>query len=243
LAALENFYPAMKRYRIIGALPTYLPRIRQAVVPRDEGLMRMQSFDGMVFSDALRRRLYGEELAEVCQTTHYRERTYAEIVARSWRDDPYNTAQALVINTWLTGNALLSQDKTAMAHSLEARVPFFDPVLLKFAAEVPPELRMRGNKYVLREAMRPDLPDFALERPKQPFSTPILNWFEGDLSERIQAVLRDSSALSRRLFNRAGLDNLLDAHFSRRERHTEVIFRLLILELWQQKFLSVASPA
>lgn len=242
LASLENYYPAMKRYRIIGALPTYLPRIRQAIRPRDDGLMRMQSFDGMVFSDSLRQRLYGEELSDTWHNTHYRERAYAEIVARSWRDDPYNTAQALVINTWLTGNALLSQDKTAMAHSLEARVPFFDPVLLKFAAEIPPELRMRSNKFVLREAMRPYLPDFALDRPKQAFSTPILNWFERDLSEPIQSVLRDSAALSRRLFNRSGLDSLLDAHFSGRARHTEVIFRLLILELWQKKFLTLASP-
>lgn len=242
LAALETYYPTMKRYRIIGALPTYLPRIRQAIRPRDEGLMRMQSFDGMVFSDSLRQRLYGEELTSVYQQTHYREHAYAEIVARSWRDDPYNTAQALVINTWLTGNALLSQDKTAMAHSLEARVPFFDPVLLKFAAEVPSEVRMRSNKFVLREAMRPYLPNFALDRPKQPFSTPILKWFEHDLSGRIQAVLRDPAAMSRRLLNRAEMDKLLDAHFSGRAQNTEVIFRLLTLELWQQKFLTVTSP-
>lgn len=237
LAELEAYYPAMKRFRVIGALPTYLPRIRQAMLPRDEGLMRMHSFDGMVFSDTLRRRLYTPELA---QRTHHRWRVYAEIIARSWRDDPYNTAQALVVNTWLTGNALLSQDKTAMAHSLEARVPFFDPALLDFAAAVPPDIRMRSNKYVLREAMRPYLPAYALERPKQPFSTPILNWFERDLAGRIQDVLRDPAARVRALFNRAELDRLLDAHFSGRARHTEVIFRLLTLELWQRQFLSAA---
>jgi asparagine synthase (glutamine-hydrolysing) len=54
LAAVEPYYPAMKRYRIIGALPTYLPRFRQALLPRDEALMRMQSFYGMAFSDTLR---------------------------------------------------------------------------------------------------------------------------------------------------------------------------------------------
>src|SRR5690606_17758499 len=118
----------------------------------------------------------------------HKERTYGDILARSLRDDPYNTAQAFVINTWLTGNALLSQDKTAMAHSLEARVPFFDPALFRFAADVPPELRMCGNKSGLREAMRPYVPEFALERPKQPFGTPILNWFGDELAARIQGV-------------------------------------------------------
>lgn len=233
LAALEPYYPAMKRYRIIGALPTYLPRIRQALLPRDEALLRMQSFDGMVFSDALRRQLYRPPL----HASGYRASAYADIVRRSWRDDPYDTALALVINTWLTGNALLSQDKTAMACSLEARVPFFDPALLRFAATIPPAVRMKRNKYVLREAVRPYVPDFALQRPKQPFGTPIMHWFEQDLSAQIQDVLRDPGAGVRDLFDSAGLDRLLDAHFSGTARHTEVIFRLLLLELWQRAFL------
>ncbi len=236
LAATESYYPTMKRYRYIGALPTYLPRFRQALLPRDEALMRMQSFDGMVFSDSLRRQLYGPDLCAAWQQGQHRQQTYSAIVQRSWQADAYDTAQALVVNTWLTGNALLSQDKTAMAHSLEARVPFFDPQLLNYAASVPPAVRMQRNKYVLREAVRPYLPNFALQRPKQPFSTPIMHWFENDLSQQIQAVLRDSATRSRALFNAAAFDQLLDAHFTGRARHTEVIFRLLLLELWLREF-------
>ena len=121
-----------------------------------------------------------------------------------------------------------------MAHSLEARVPFFDPALLAFAAGVPPAIRMKGNKYVLREAMRPYLPAFALERPKQPFSTPILNWFAGPLARRIEDTLRDG--LDDGLFQHDALNHLLDTHFNGRENHTEVIFRLLNLALWQRRF-------
>lgn len=237
LAWPERYYPVLKRWRVIGALPTYLPRLRAALLPRDEALLRMQSFDGMVFSDALRARLYGPDLRATWARARHKEVAYGAILAASWRDDPYDTAQALVINTWLTGNALLSQDKTAMAYSLEARVPFFDPALIDFAARVPPALRMRANKYVLREALRPHLPTFALDRPKQPFSTPILNWFAGDLAGRIQAVLRDPAAQTRALFDAPALDALLDAHFGGRAVHTEVIFRLLTLELWARQFL------
>ena len=242
LRALEPHYPAMKRFRVIGALPTYLPRLRHALLPPAEALLRIQSFDGMVFSDHLRGQLYGPALRDSWLRGRYRERAFAEIVARSQRPDPDDMAQALVINTWLTGNALLSQDKTAMAHALEARVPFFDPALLDFAARVPPALRMRSNKYVLRAAMRPLLPAFALERPKQPFSTPILNWFEGPLAGRIQDVLRDPAAFAPGLFEPAALSGLLDAHFSGRARHTEVIFRLLTLALWQRQFLDAKPP-
>ncbi|MGQ9889332.1 MAG: asparagine synthase-related protein, partial [Aggregatilineales bacterium] len=237
LGPLEPHYPEMKRARVIGALPTYLPRLRHTLLSPNEALLRIQSFDGLAFSDHLRRVLYGPDLLDAWRRGRYRERAFAEIAARSQRPDPDDTAQALVINTWLTGNALLSQDKTAMAHALEARVPFFDPALLDFAARVPPPLRMRSNKYVLRAAMRPYLPAFALERPKQPFSTPILNWFEGPLAGRVQEVLRDPQAFAPGLFNRAALARLLDAHFKGRARYTEVIFRLLTLALWQRRFL------
>jgi len=237
LGALERWYPTFKRYRIIGALPTYLPPLRHAMFPRDEALLRNQSYDGVVFSDALRKDLYGPALSDCWHAAQHKEKTYRGIVAESWRDDPYNTAQALVIGTWLTGNALLSQDKVTMAYSLEARVPFFDPDLITFAANVPSALRMRSNKYILREAVRPYLDETALMRNKKPFSTPIAQWFDNDLQENLREVIQDKTSLSRKWFNRGALERLLDEHFTHKARYDEVIFRLATLELWAHAFL------
>jgi asparagine synthase (glutamine-hydrolysing) len=233
---MEAYYPAFKRYRVIGALPTYLPGLRNRLVPTSEGLLRTQMFDGMVFSDTLRSQLYGPALREAWQLGRHKERTFADIIALSQQPDPDDMAQALVINTWLTGNALLHADKVTMAHSLEGRIPFFDPALLAFAAAVPPAVRMRSNKYVLREAMRPLLPVFALERPKQPFSTPILGWFAGPLAARIRETLEAPEAFIRQFLNGAALDALLRDHFSGRRPQVEVVFRLLTLERWARAF-------
>ncbi len=239
LGALEAYYPAFKRYRYVGALPTYLPRLRHALLPGGEGIRRTLSFDGLVMSDSLRARLYGDELRATWTKARHKESAFAEILKASEQSDPANTAQALVINTWLHGNALLSCDKVTMAHSLEARVPFFDPDLLDFVAHVSPDLRMRSNKYILREAMRPYLPTYALERPKQPFGTPIRHWFDHDLQPRIAEVLLDRSASIRSLFNARALERLLRTHFEGHEKHEEVVFRLLLLELWAKRFLDV----
>jgi asparagine synthase (glutamine-hydrolysing) len=241
LGAVESAYPAMKRFRVIGALPTYLPRIRQAGMSRDEAIRRMVSFDGMAFSDALRERLYTPEVRAAWQRARHKEQTFGAIIQRSWRENPHDAAQALMINTWLTGNALLHTDKVTMASSLEARVPFFDPALLKFAANVPPDVRMKSNKYVLRQALRPLLPEFALERPKQPFGTPILNWFDNELSANIRSVLMDPNAYILQFFDRAELERLLKDHFWGRTSQVEVVFRLLTLELWGQRFIKPAS--
>lgn len=235
--ALEPFYPAFKRWRYLGALPTYLPKYRHALLPRAAGLRRAHSFDGLVWTDSLRDHLYAEPLMTAWTRSQHKERAYDAILARSLRGNASNTAQALVINTWLHGNALLNCDKVTMAHSLEARVPFFDPTLLAFAAETPPDLRMRSNKYILREALRPLLPEWALERPKQPFQTPIRDWFAGALRTRIEDRLLDEGAFIRPYFERAPLEKLLRRHFSGRAPQVEIVFRLLTLELWGQHFL------
>lgn len=241
LGLTEAAYPMLRRARVIGALPHYLPRVRHALLAPEEGLRRSQSFDGTVFSDGLRARLYSPALTAAWRRSQHKERTFAALLARSQRNDaenqsPADTALALVMNTWLAGNALLNCDKVTMAHSLESRVPFFDPALIAQAMHTPPELRMRANKHILREAMRPLLPAFALERPKQPFGTPIASWFAHELRDRIAERLLDPGARIRPLLNAAALEALVRAHVGGRAVQTEVVFRLLTLETWMRVF-------
>jgi asparagine synthase (glutamine-hydrolysing) len=230
---LEPHYPAFKRYRGLGALPSMLPPLRWVGLPRDEALRRAFSFDGMVLTDSLRERLYRPALQ---QHLAVKDAVYSAIIGDSWRTDPHQTAQALVINTWLHGNALLHTDKVTMAYSLEARVPLFDPALLDFAAGLDPQLWSRANKIVLREAMRPHLPAFALARPKQPFSTPIRGWFAHELREPIGDMLLNPSARVYDLFEKDALRRVVQDHFSGAAKHEELIFRLLTLEAWLTRF-------
>jgi len=231
---LERLYPRLRRYRGVGALPAYLPLFHALFLPTDEGLRRLNSFEGLVHSETLRRQLYSPALRDAWQRAQHKERAYADLLRRAWAENPDDLTQALVMLTWLPGNGLLALDKVAMAHSLEARVPFFDPPLLAYAMSIPPTIRLRGNKIVLREALRPLLPDFALQRPKQPFGTPILQWFDTTLASRIRAVLLDERSLGRGLFKRTALETTLQQHFSRQTERVEIVFRLLLLELWLQ---------
>ncbi len=239
LGALEPWYPALKRYRIVGALPYYLPRWQIPFLPAEEALRRSASYEGYALSDGLRRRLYAPGLYAVWQEAGHKEQAYHAIweAAHARSSDPVDVAQALVALAWLPADALLVADKVTMAHSLELRVPFFDRPLLNFTIHLPPHLKTRSNKWLLREAMRPYLPDWALQRPKQWFGSPVLDWFDGPLRDRTQAILRDRRSLERGYFDRAALTGLLDRHFSRRENHIQLVMRLLILELWQRAFV------
>ncbi len=239
LRALEAFAPKLKRVRILGALPYYVPRWHALFLPPQEGLRRLSSFEGYVFSDRLRRRLYTSETWAAWQQSLHKERTFAALLESTLADDPdpVNMAQAVVVQTWLPADGLLLSDKITMAHSLELRVPFFDRPLLDFAITLPSELKRGGNKWLLREAMRPYLPPWALERPKKYFGSPVLQWLDGPLRSRAQEILLDSRTLQRGYFQPQALERLLVRHFTRREEHVQLVSRLLLLELWQRAFL------
>jgi asparagine synthase (glutamine-hydrolysing) len=66
-----------------------------------------------------------------------------------------------------------------MAASVEARVPFLDHEVVEFVATLHPSLKLRGfrEKAVLRDAVKGLLPESTRVRPKQPFFTPIREWF------------------------------------------------------------------
>lgn len=221
------------------AAPEATRLIARRLASKADALAAMQSFDDGIFTDGHRAALYSPELRAAWQSARHRERAYAALIETGWRDDPYDTAQALILQSWLPGNLLLRLDRAVSAAALEARAPFFDPPLLKFAAGVPPSVRLRTPNHVLREAARPLLPDFALQTPPTP-AHPAYAWLAGELSAQARAALTDPNGFIYGLFDRAALEKLLKDHFWGRGLQPEVIFRLLVLELWAQRFIKPA---
>jgi asparagine synthase (glutamine-hydrolysing) len=229
---LEALYPALRRWRILGALPPVLTEWRARLGPLADGLRRVAAFEGFGLTDGLRDRLYAPPLHEAWRRTRHKESAYLALLEGVWQADPDDLAQDLVMATWLPGNGLLAVDKVTMAHGLEARLPFFDPTVLALGARLPGRLRRRADKSVLRQAMDGTLPPFALARPKQPFGIPLAEWLDGPLAGRVEEVLLDPRALARGLLRPAAVDAIVRDHRARRANHAELLFRLILLELW-----------
>ncbi|MEZ4700922.1 MAG: asparagine synthase (glutamine-hydrolyzing) [Rhodothermales bacterium] len=88
---------------------------------------------------------------------------------------PLDIAQYVWIKTMLEGQILTwGGDRVDMANSMEARPAFLDHHLAAFAAQLPPDVRIRGRveKYVLREAMKGLLPEVLYRREKFAFMAP-----------------------------------------------------------------------
>jgi asparagine synthase (glutamine-hydrolysing) len=146
--------------------------------------------------------------------------------------------------TYLPGDLLVKMDIATMAHSLEVRSPLLDHELLELAARLPSNLKVPGRttKHVLREAVRPWLPDAVLDRPKQGFNVPLRDWFRGPLRELPGEILLDPATVGRGWFSEARVSALIDEHHAGTFDHSKKIWSLLMLELWLRTYVDAAAP-
>jgi asparagine synthase (glutamine-hydrolysing) len=134
----------------------------------------------------------------------------------------------------LVDDLLVKTDRASMAHSLEARVPFLDPVVADFALGLPAELRVRRfqKKRLLRRAVAPLLPREIVEGRKQGFSIPAAAWLRGALEPFARDVLAPDAIARQGLLDPAAVTAVLDRHVSRREDLSRQLWGLLCLTLW-----------
>lgn len=180
------------------------------------------------------------------------EPDYAAEVSRAWSANVtqrcYDAAPAgeqlarklyTDIKTTLVSEMLTKVDRMTMAHGLEARVPFLDHRLVEWAFTVPGRLKLRAGegKLLVKKAMEKSLPVEILYRAKQGFNVPLKLWMRDELREFVRDNLCESRIRRRGIFRPAGVDRLLQEHFSGATDASNRIFMMLMLELWQQRFV------
>jgi asparagine synthase (glutamine-hydrolysing) len=91
---------------------------------------------------------------------------------------PFARVAVLESALYMRNQLLRDTDWASMAHSLEARVPLVDSVLLETLAPFLAHPDYRPGKRVLAEAPSVPLPESLIGRPKTGFSTPIARWLQ-----------------------------------------------------------------
>ena len=147
--------------------------------------------------------------------------------------------QLIDVETYLPDDLLFKADIASMAHSLELRAPFLDHHLAELALGMPDGLKLHGSrgKVALRRAFADDLPPEILERGKAGFGVPVAQWFREELRDMAADVLLDTSTRRRGQFRADAVERLLAEHTGGRADHGERIWSLLMLELWQRRYV------
>jgi asparagine synthase (glutamine-hydrolysing) len=161
----------------------------------------------------------------------------------------FNRAQYLESRSLMGGYLLSSQgDRMLMANSVEGRFPFLDHRVIEFARELRPELLMKGlnEKYLLKRAMGPELPEVIVKRPKQPYRAPgVPAFFEGRWQEETRALLSPSTIADYGYFDVGRVQRLVQKLESGRtigEKDNMALVAILSTQLLHRQFIETAIP-
>jgi len=202
-------------------------------LPLEGGHMRWQYFsspeqDALLYRPSFREQVSLDPFAPI-----------RELRAR--RADDADIDQEIYIDLRFTmpDSVLMKVDKMSMAHALEIRVPFLDHRFVEFTASLPGRWKLKGfqTKAVFRKALQGLLPDAIVWRGKQGYSLPIKNWLREGLKEPLTTVLNESPIIREHL-NPDHIRRLIDEHMARTHNHNHILWALLNLGLWYERFFS-----
>ena len=221
---------------IFPALPAVLRKdrlLKAAARPLSERYSTIPN----IFDEALRPGLYSEAFARSAseRIAQYAARYFEECNSDSYYDRLLHVDSRL----WLPDDLLTKVDRSTMAHSLEARVPYLDHVFYETCARLDPGLKLRGGKrkYVLKRVAEKYLPKDIVHREKQVFMMPLKSWLSQELRTRVGESLGANGLRKRNLFQPDALSRLAADHYSGRKNHSMRLWVLLVLELWFSRYV------
>lgn len=120
-----------------------------------------------------------------------------------------------------------------MRFGLEARAPFLDQELVKFALSLPLEFKLRGGhkKILLKKALHGVVPDAVLNRPKRGFQVPLADWFRGPLLPLVKERCLNPQGQLSQIMDLSAIENLI-ARNTRGFDHGNRLWMLLTLATW-----------
>ncbi|MGB0934471.1 MAG: asparagine synthase (glutamine-hydrolyzing) [Alphaproteobacteria bacterium] len=140
-------------------------------------------------------------------------------------------AQYVDIHGWLPADLLLKLDRCLMAHSVEGRTPFLDPVLGDFAFNLPDSAKIQGKfgKYLLRKWLQQHCPAAEAFGKKKGFTVPVGQWIYAR-REKILGTLHDLPC-TREIFSKDELNDIFSDSSAKSGRKA---WSILFYSLWHQ---------
>jgi asparagine synthase (glutamine-hydrolysing) len=145
---------------------------------------------------------------------------------------------ALDLETYLPGDLLTYTDRASMWHSLEVRVPFCDAEVVRFARTVPSHYKINGRelKFILKDAFRELIPRQALFRTKRGFGLPMGEWLVGPLRPLVREFAANMQAAPNPYLDASVVSRVLSAFEAGEHQYAYLLWGMLILNLWLERF-------
>ncbi|MBI5036188.1 hypothetical protein HZC09_02495, partial [Candidatus Micrarchaeota archaeon] len=153
-----------------------------------------------------------------------------------------NKMVAWDVASLLPDDYLMKVNKSSMAKSVEARVPFLDKALMEFAASMPVRFKASpsATRILQRKAMKGLVPEKIVSRKKHGFNIPTKKWLGEGLKE-VSAQLFDSLG-NRGYFQKDKLVKFLHSYGRNESLDSRKFWAFLGFEIWHRTFLDPDKP-
>jgi asparagine synthase (glutamine-hydrolysing) len=226
---------------LVTRLPGRLERLKRGVISLGERdlltrFTKIYSF----FSADMKQKLFKGPLKEQINGDGYRWKEALGCLQSQVRHlDP--VTQMLYIDTRasLPDDLLMVADKTSMANSLEARVPFLDYRLIEFIESLPPSFKLNGvnGKYLHKKALEKWLPKNVVYRKKKGFANPIENWFRTSMRPFVAEYLLSPTSATAAFFDQTYIRKMLELDRAGKEQFRRHLYLLVSFEMWHRRFM------
>ena len=248
----DSFIYPFLRKKILNSLVTRLPwsaggtsfydKVKRMLYRETFSLEEQRIILNMPVPELLKRCLYGPDLLKI-NSEHNPLSIARSIYGEVKGSNLLDKLLYFDVLSYAPDDLMVKVERMTMAHGLEAFSPFHDHEFVEFVAGLPAHLKIKGEirKYIMREALKPFLPEHTLNKKKKGFDMPIAEWMIKKFPDYVREVLLDTRTLSRGYFDKAFLKGMVDHFLSKKTDYASgsdgTIISLLTLELWHRLFV------
>jgi asparagine synthase (glutamine-hydrolysing) len=196
------------------------------------------------FSNAERQGLLCPAIRRELQNENAYEEIY-RYVRKSGLTKELERILYLSMKLYLQDNNLVTVDRASMANGLEVRSPLLDRDVVDFVCRLPMEYKLNGlkTKYILKKIAEEFLPRNIVYRKKRGFGVPLATWLTGELKEFMLDYLGQERLERQGLFYYPYVKRLIDEQLNRNKDNRELLWTLLVFQIWYERYIKAREPA
>ena len=244
LSALYGRMPSMVTNAfatLVTKMPGRFERLKRGVISLNEPdmLTRFAKIYSFFSADMKQQLFKGPLRVQIVDDENRAKEALRRLQTDVQHLDP--VTQMLYIDTRanLPDDLLMVGDKTSMANSLEARVPFLDVRLIEFIESLPPHLKLKGftGKYLHKKALGKWLPKEVINRKKKGFANPVDQWFRTRMRPFVEECLLAPDAAVGIYFDQNYIRDMLKWDREGKDQLRRHLYLLVSFELWHRTFI------
>jgi len=187
-----------------------------------------------VLDDAEQRRLL-PGIGDVRPTDSFFSDTYDSVDFPSGLD----RVSLIDLKYFFIGDLMVKNDRTFMAHSVEARFPYMDRKLFELVSSIPPGLRIKRfrRRYIQKEAVKSLMPRQIYRRQNMGLEMPHSHWFMGEFRALFDRYLDRKTVEKTGLLSYDAVRSMKEDHLARRKDYGRALWCVVNFLIWFDLFV------